>query len=242
MRYFCLLLIFFVTLHSAQAATLRAIVSESNTPPYIMISDTQVYSGLVMDTLHELGQRLNAEVKHYPIPRARIESWLSVGEADIWCFLNPAWVSQPAGFAWSVPLYQTTEVLVTRQNQPAFTNLTQLYKKRIGTTRGFIYPQLEAAFAAKQLHRDDAISLQQNLERLQQGRLDAVISDSITYQYYATEHLPPLSANNFWSTPVDNFCAVSLANPELAKRITDSLQQMQQDGFFSQRIGYYLQQ
>ena len=240
MKIIFLVLLIMTNPFRVNATTLRAIISQSNTPPYIMITSNQEYSGLVIDTLEELGRRLEAEVKHFPIPRARVESWLNNGEADIWCFLNPAWVTKAENFDWSVSLYQTTEVLVSRQNETPFTSMATLYKKRIGTTRGFVYPQLEAAFAANQLYRDDAISLQQNLERLQQGRLDAVIADSITYQYYALKHQPLLTASTFWSTPVDNYCAISKTNPEMAKQINNSLRQMQQDNFFKQRIELYL--
>src|SRR5690606_3352456 len=107
MRTLCLILLCFSVLPAAIASEpVRAIVSDSNMPPYaIFNADNVLQAGLSKDIIDELARQLSRPVQYLNLPRARVEPWLLQGEADIACFLNPDWVAQPEQLLWTEALF-----------------------------------------------------------------------------------------------------------------------------------------
>lgn len=161
----------------------------------------------------------------------RVEQWLLRDEADIACFLSPAWVEQPELLAWSPSLFTTRQVIVRRSHSPSITQLTDLLGKRVGTDRGFSYPEFDAVFSQRLIIRDDAISLQSNLMRLQKQRLDAVLTVDRAYEYHQQQfNSEGLLADPLWTAPDNVYCAINPNRPELASRVQQTLQLMIDDG------------
>lgn len=160
-----------------------------------------------------------------------MEQWLLRDEADIACFLSPAWVEQPELLAWSPSLFTTRQVIVRRSHSPSITQLTDLLGKRVGTDRGFSYPEFDAVFSQRLIIRDDAISLQSNLMRLQKQRLDAVLTVDRAYEYHQQQfNSEGLLADPLWTAPDKVYCAINPNRPELASRVQQTLQLMIDDG------------
>ncbi len=109
--------------------------------------------------------------------------------------------------------------------------LSDLYHQRIGTIRGFVYPELEQAFAEHLLVRDDAHSLESNLTRLAQGRLDAVMTVDLSLGYVLQKQkfAAVFSYDLLWTDAPAIYCAVSKSSP-LQARISAVFDTLQQQG------------
>lgn len=243
MRTLCLILLCFSVLPAAIASEpVRAIVSDSNTPPYaIFNADNVLQAGLSKDIIDELARQLNRPVQYLNLPRARVEPWLLQGEADIACFLNPDWVAQPEQLLWTDALFSTQQLMVRLRDAMPVSAVQHLAGKRVGTTRGFTYPELEQVFRSGDVIRDDAHSLESNLFRLKQGRLDIVMTVDLSYHFYVkTSHDQSFAADPLWSAPPAVYCGLSKHNPAGAQQLNAALSRMVQSGFIQRRLTFYM--
>lgn len=228
-------------LSADETRLLRAVVSDSNTPPYAIFDVSGALSaGLSKDILDALARTSQLEIQYLDLPRARIESWLETGQADIACFLNPDWVIDPALYLWSPPLFATQQLFIRRADSPPIKALPDLAGKRVGTTRGFTYPELEQVFALGDVIRDDAHTLQSNLQRLEQGRLDVVMSVDLSYYFFMSNGgIGNFAADPIWSTPPSVYCAISRYNPILAAKLLEGLTMLVDTQFINRQLGRY---
>lgn len=220
---------------------LRAVVSDTNSPPYAIFDLTgNLSSGISKDIVDELGRQLKVKVDYLNLPRARVLSWLQEGQADIACFLNPEWVNEPDTVLWSVPLFNTQQLIIRRHRSSAIRSVTQLAGKRIGTTRGFTYPELAILFQTKSAIRDDSNSLESNLLRLQQHRLDVVMTVDLSFDYYVSIFgNDDFSADPLWAQPSSVHCALSKLKPQRANLIFSLLKQQVDEGYIQKRLTAY---
>ena len=211
--------------------TLNAAVSETNTAPYAIFSESgKLTAGLAKDLLDRLAVRLNARVNFLNLPRGRVTDWLLDGRADIGCFLSPDWVSAD-GLDWTPVLFHTQQLMVRRKGTAKIVTAMDLRRKRIGTTRGFVYPELNVLFNSGQAVRDDAASLESNLQRLKQQRVDVVMTVDLTYGYLQqTTPTPEFSADLLWAKPAAVYCGLNPTKPELVTLIRQELTAMIQAG------------
>lgn len=215
-----------------QTAALKAVVSETNPVPFAMFSaEGQLVGGLSKNLLDRVAAALDTEVQYLDVPRARVEQWLISGKADIGCFLAPDWVVSPTLLHWAGPLFYSAQLVVRQNSSKPIRQLSDLYHQRIGTIRGYVYPELEQAFAEHLLVRDDAHSLESNLTRLAQGRLDAVMTVDLSLGYVLQKQkfAAVLSYDVLWTEAPAIYCAVSKSSP-LQARISAVFTTLQQQG------------
>ena len=236
-----LVLILTCNVAASDRGVLRAVVSDSNTPPYAIFDDAgKLSAGLSKDILDALALVSQLEIQYLDLPRARIESWLETGQADIACFLNPDWVDDRTLYLWSPPLFATQQLFIRRADSPPIMALPDLAGKRVGTTRGFTYPELEQVFALGDVIRDDAHSLQSNLKRLEQGRLDVVMSVDLSYYFFMNNGgLGNFGADPIWSAPPSVYCAISRFNPQLGSRLLRGLNTLVDNKFIGRQLRRY---
>lgn len=242
MRSLCIVLLWLTFLCAEAAVPLRAVVSESNTAPYAIFNAGQVLeAGLSKDIIDELANSLNRTVVYLNLPRSRVEPWLQHGEADIACFLSPDWVSEPESLQWTKPLFSSQQLLVRRKDTAAITAVQHLAGKHVGTTRGFTYPELEQVFQLGDVIRDDSHSLESNLLRLKQGRLDVVMTVDLSYHFYVkTSGDNSFAADPLWSEPAEIYCALSQHNPVQTAELKRGFASLVQNGFIQQRLAFYM--
>lgn len=243
MRGFTLLFLILCSFQAelAELKTIRAIVSESNAPPFALFDqESHLTGGISKDILEALANHSKLDLQFLALPRGRVEQWLLRDDADIACFLNPDWVEQPEQLLWSNSLFNTRQVIIRRNNSPAIQKMTDLLSKRIGTDRGFSYPEFDRMFSQRLLIRDDASSLESNLSRLQKQRLDAVLAVDLAYHYYQQTHgSEELAADPLWTAPDGVYCALNPHQPELANYLLQFLLQMAKDGTISDILQHY---
>lgn len=244
---FLLFAVVFFAIFSAGGAAqsplqLRAIVSESNTPPYaIFAADGSLQAGISKDIIDELARQLGAGVSYLNLPRTRVEPWLRDGKAELACFLNPDWVNEPDKLSWTGALFSTQQLMIRRRDSEPVTAIQYLAGKRVGTTWGFTYPELEQVFRLGDVIRDDAHSLESNLMRLKQGRLDVVMTVDLSYHFYVkTSDDTSFAADALWSAPPSVYCALSNYDAALSARLKQQFEQLVQSGFIGRQLNVYM--
>jgi polar amino acid transport system substrate-binding protein len=206
------------------AEPLRAVVSQTNTAPYAIFDPQQrLVDGIAKDLLDALATRLNRPVQYLDLPRGRVVEWLLTDKADIACFLNPQWVPASYKLSWTGVLFHTRQYIVRRLEDSPVRSNQDLFHKRIGTTRGFSYPELQPLFETNAAVRDDAESLEKNIQRLEQGRVDLVMTVDLSYGHYQQQFdSSKLAAEPLWAQPAEVYCAL---NPHHAVQI-EQIQQL----------------
>lgn len=220
---------------------IKAAVSDTNAVPFAIFNNSgHLSGGMAKDILDKVAQELRSPVQYLDIPRARLEPWLVAGEAEVGCFLNPDWVSQPQRFDWTDTLFFSRQLIIRRRDSAAIRSLADLYYKRVGTTFGFIYPELQQAFTERLIVRDDAHSLQSNLKRLAQRRLDAVMAVDLSYFYLLDRQQFDVEfvAEPIWSEPPGVFCAVSQLSPR-RQAILRAFSRLKAQGVIEQLLQKY---
>lgn len=238
-----LLLSVFITLSpQAFGNDIKAVVSDTNPVPYAIFSaEGSLTGGIGKQLIDEVGKITALPIDYLTVPRARVESWIASGKADLGCFISPDWVTQPKTLEWVGPLFFTAQYIVRRSDSKPNRKLSDLFHQRIGTIRGFVYPELEQAFAEELLVRDDAHSLESNLTRLAQGRLDAVMAVDLSYGYVMTRQQfeTELAYDLLWTKAPAVYCALSPKSAKLAQ-LKQAFGELQQQKFMEKIIQPYL--
>lgn len=214
------------------AGPLRAVVSQTNTAPYAIFDQhNQLVGGVAKELLDALAIRLNRQVNYLDLPRGRVVEWLATDKADISCFLNPEWVPATYQLSWTPVLFYTRQYIVRRAEDSPVRANQDLFRKRIGTTRGFSYPELQPLFETNATVRDDAESLEKNIQRLEQGRVDLVMTVDLSYGHYQ-QHFDTskLAIDPLWAKPAAIYCALNPKNDGLVLDIQKAFGLMQQQG------------
>lgn len=224
----------------AQQQPIRAIVSSTNASPYAIFRNGHLHSGIAKDILDTLAQRSFRDIDYLNLPRARVELWLESGQADIACFLNPDWVAQPQQLGWSPMLFMTKQVFIRHASSAPITQPMDLYERRIGTVRGFSYPELEALFSSGQAVRDDAADLAANVERLREGRIDAVMSVDLHVAYFqVVKNNPDFAIDLMWAKPSPTYCALSKHNLSNYNQLKKELKELVDTGAMKAILARY---
>ncbi|RVT48676.1 transporter substrate-binding domain-containing protein [Rheinheimera sediminis] len=211
------------------AESLRAVVSQTNTAPYAIFDEhNSLADGVAKDLLDELAVRLKMPILYLDLPRGRVVEWLVTDQADISCFLNPEWVPATYKLNWTPILFHTRQYIIRRIEDGPVRSNKDLFRKRIGTTRGFSYPELQQLFVTGSSVRDDAESLEKNIQRLEQGRIDVVMTVDLSYGHYQ-QHFDTskLAADPLWAEPAAVYCALNPKNALLVQKIQQQLSSMQ---------------
>jgi len=235
-KWWSLLLLFPNLILSAEP--LRAVVSQTNTAPYAIFDQQQRLSGgIAKELLDALSARLNRSVEYLDLPRGRVVEWLVTDKADISCFLNPQWVPASYKLSWTPVLFHTRQYIVRRSEDSPVRSNQDLFRKRIGTTRGFSYPELQPLFETNAAVRDDAESLEKNIQRLEQGRVDLVMTVDLSYGHYQ-QHFDSskLAVDPLWAEPAEVYCALNPHNSLLVEQIQKQLGLMQQQGIVEKAL------
>ncbi len=223
---------------SARAAdTLVMLLDHSAVMPTVRIEHGQVVEGINRDLALLLAERLGREARFLLMPRRRVANTLERGEADLLCDYLPAWL--PGPFLWSRPFLPSAYWVVTRRDRPAPGFLQALLKQRIGTVRGYAYPELEAALGGALL-REDAPNSEASLRMLSLARVDhlAVVQRFLEYQQhigaFATPLHPPLVVSSYLSQ-----CALSPRSSITVERLNQALSDIVDDGSLERVLQRY---
>ena len=155
--------------------------------PPISYEENGVKKGLCYDLFQEVSKRLNLDVKVDLCPFNRSWKYLQDGDADGMIGLYYKKEREEDLIYAKVPLYYVPyHVFVKNNNQFDFRSLEDLYGKRVGKQSGWsVSEEFESAVKAQKILIDEATQIEQNLMKLNSGRIDAYVGN----YYLAMHHL-----------------------------------------------------
>lgn len=177
---------------SAGAADLRVGLLEGIGAPY----DVDGKSGLAWTIAADFAKEIGASgVAVTRLPRNRMYAMLAAGEVDVILPSNPYWVKDQAGLAWTAPLYTVSDrIYVKKGAARGLDSIRAFAGKKIGTILGYFYPdEWMKAFESKTIVREDVPAKEQNIQKLEAGRIDGFISED-TIMRYVLKTRPALAA------------------------------------------------
>lgn len=191
---------------------LRIGVSDSDGPPIAVVSANTLVSGLSRDLGMAMAGAMNRRPVFVVVSRKRVEWALESGTVDIVCNANPAWYEDAAELGWTQPLYPQVERIATLQSALPVRQVADLAGRRIGTIRGYTYPQIEPLWATGKAARSAEDRLPLVMKSLLSGVSDAAIVSELEFGVWARAH--PSAAGSVRIHPyivssIPTRCAVS---------------------------------
>lgn len=148
-------------------------VNRSWAPYLIFNEDTGERSGLVLDVLAEIAEKIGYQIVVELLPSKRSRMYLEQGKIDA-KIKAMEWVDDAENYYWTRPIFNITDVLVYRRAAPLdYQRPEDLHEKIIGTRDGWGYPGLEPLFQSGSAVREDSGSDEAMLSMLLLGRTDA---------------------------------------------------------------------
>jgi len=186
-------LLLFLNSNAALANTLTVGFGQNNSAPYAIIEDDKLVGGIIKDLMDALTVELSIKVVYKSIPRMRTTDFLLAGDIDVMPISNPMWMKKSHQFLWSIPLFEELNLFVVSKGDSfEIKEFSDLDGKKLGTIRGYSYPELTTKFNRNEIFRLDVENLEQNFKKLRVGRIDALIDSDILIRHYLSQY----SGNN----------------------------------------------
>ncbi len=232
------LLLASLPLYAEGSGSLNVGLLRNSGMPFFFQKDGQIYpQGIVYELMEEIGLRLDVEVQYVALPRSRINFALRSNMVHALPMANPKWYRDFELLKWT-PAWLTDEdrLLVRSEHAERFQTLSDLKGTRVGTILGYRYPVLDPY-----INRQDGGSFLQNFERLEAGRVDAVVDSYRLIRYYLGGRA---DSDSFFIAPMsagDSARHIGLSEyaPVTVDELSAVLQQMLDDGTVAEILSHY---
>jgi ABC-type amino acid transport substrate-binding protein len=191
-------------------------------PPFDTLREGKV-AGYDAELAGALASDLGVKVEFTPVALDAIYDALASGKADILVSALPFIYERQAAVRYSVPYYQSGQVLLVRAGDRAIASVSDLSGKKVGVELGS-----NADTEARRLARTSVPTMQlrstyrspeEALDALAKGDIDATITDNEPAQAYLRAHAGVLS---IISPPITDQPYV-IAMPRAATRLSASI-------------------
>lgn len=190
--------------------------NDTNSPPFLIYDNSKenptILGGVFFDIGLEIGKKLKRPVKFMLSPRKRLDSGLAEGRIEIVCYNAEAWAGEFAKeYKWSLPIFKHSNYVVSNskfKGSSELKTIKDLKGKTIGTTLGFVYPNLMPYFKDGSVIREDVLSGSANISKLNAARIPFILLNNLEYNYYKKTN-PDLQRAPFDIDPMLVKCAVS---------------------------------
>jgi polar amino acid transport system substrate-binding protein len=174
-----------------------------------------------------LGNAMGRTVRFIDLPRNRFVAALEDNSGDILCGYLPEWM--PGAMDWSKPFIPVTDVLLSSGRVPAPRSIAALKGKRVGTTLGFHYPDIERILG-DDFVRDDAPSESMSMVKMVAGRFDYVIGTKPTVDHQRSRGVLPASVKMLVLKEFQTMCAVARHGNVTVAQVNAAIDQISRDG------------
>lgn len=175
-----------VLVGGANAETVR--VAGYVKAPYMMeVGEAREQTGLCVDILREALKRTGNDMTYTMLPNKRLIDAFQKNHIDAEPCVSPLWRRRDREISvYSDAYYQTENVVIIRKDRGFQATTIQDFRgKTLGTGLGYIYTDgFQEEFEAGKILRDDANSAEQSVRKLQSQRVDGIIIDRMTGQYW----------------------------------------------------------
>lgn len=211
--------------------------NDTNSPPFLIYDNAKEYptitGGVFIDIGLEIGKRLKRPVKLVLSPRKRLDSGLADGRIELVCYNAEAWAGEFAKqYYWSIPIFKHSNYVVSNgkfKGNADLKTIKDLKGKTIGTTLGFIYPNLMPYFKDGSITREDVLSGAANVSKLNAARIPFILLNNLEYNYYKKTN-PDLQRAPFEVDPMLVGCAVSKKSDLKIKDINAAISESKKTG------------
>ncbi|QLE85186.1 MULTISPECIES: substrate-binding periplasmic protein [Shewanella] len=167
----------------AHAQPLKYNVNASNTWYPYYIGDPEA-PGIMGELIPRIFTQANIDIEKINLPPNRTNKALDTGELDF-DVVSPSWFShQDLGpnFVHSEAILPIVErIVVLEENKADWQDIEQIYDKRIGTVRGYLYHDDD------RFVRADFSSERELIKALHKKRIDAIISGDLPALYWSQQ-------------------------------------------------------
>lgn len=241
MKYLCLVLVFFVSLHCAGNERIM-VYSQYDFAPFWLGQG----KGLSVDLAHELSRRSSGRYEFVVqiTPRKRLDYLMSDAKwQGIIPWVSPEWFQDKSRqrYVWSGRLMPDADIVLS-QKAMLYAGPESLLGHRFGGVLGHHYVELEALLSAGKILRDDAITQDNNLSKLKAGRIDVIFfphSSWVALKASSPETSSGIFVAKKTRSRYDRYILISPNNPELAKYIIKTTDDLQRDPLWVKKIAPY---
>lgn len=219
-----------------EPATLVIVAARNNTEPLARFDGDRLESGLLRDLGDLLAERLGRRASYLVLPARRTERALMEGQADLMCYVMPAWVSSP--LQWTLPVLPDAQLLVARSDAPKLETLQQLVGRRVGTVLGYTYPKPHQVLGDR-LMREDAANMEGNLRKLMVGRIEFALTEQLAFSAFMKGHPDAALRIELVLEPFTAPCALSPRSRVPLGELNRVLRQLQQEGAIERMLARY---
>lgn len=216
---------------------LRAVLSQTQGPPFVVWSEHQATGGIDLDVARAIAAQLQVPLETVVLPRPRVEAALSAGEADLACELGAASIpARREALPLSGVLFEQTLLLAGHASASPADQPEQLPAgATIGTLSGALPARLEAQFNEGRLKRDIALSDGTLLRKLALDRHPYAVTSHPSLSWFAGQ--PGAEAVAPWRMVLGQEayrCRVSPRGRFEVRQILAALEALQGRGRFGQ--------
>lgn len=212
-------------------------LNDTNSPPFLIYDSTKenptIMGGLFLDIGLEIGRKLKRPVTFMLSPRKRLDSGLAEGRIEFVCYNAEAWAGEFAkDYLWSIPIFKHSNYVVFNSKYKGNADLKtmkDLKGKTVGTTLGFVYPNLMDYFKDGTVIREDVLSGSANISKLNAARIPFIILNNLEYNYYKKTN-PELQRAPFEIDPMLVRCAVSKKSDLRIKDLNSAITELKRSG------------
>ncbi|MGB1261463.1 MAG: substrate-binding periplasmic protein [Cognaticolwellia sp.] len=130
--------------------------------------------GILFDITHAIAKNLNTSLEMIAIPRKRITQALIDNTIDMHCLANPLWYQQ-SSLQWSKVIYKNPDFLINNKGLNSLQELAYYQQLKIGTSLGYVYPELAPYLKNNNIRRVDSLTPEQSYKKYQRKQLAGFI-------------------------------------------------------------------
>jgi ABC-type amino acid transport substrate-binding protein len=220
----------------AEDGIVRFVAPENLSMPLADFENGRLAQGIIKDLGEAIAQRMGRKAVFLAIPSKRAEQFLAAGRGDGLCYISPLWAI--GTYNWTAPLIPDATVLAARSDAPVIQNFKDLADQPVAITMGYRYPPVEQALGPHLL-RDEAPSVDLDLEKVAKGRVRYALVNKLAYDYETRTHPEwKLRADKVFE-PVEASCAFSLKSPLRFAEVKAAVDSLIAEGRISAIIARY---
>tara|TARA_R110000744_G_scaffold334386_2_gene439720 strand:- start:123 stop:956 length:834 start_codon:yes stop_codon:yes gene_type:complete len=171
----------------ANEQNLRTSYYRQNIAPQLFFDENnRPTSGILFDITHAIANRLGVKLEMLAIPRKRIQQSLVKNIIDMHCVANPKWYTLRS-LQWSSVIYKNPDILINNEGMTSLTDLAEHNNLKIGTTLGYIYPELSVYINNRNILPVTSVSPADNYKKYRKNNLSGFIIPEIEASYFFKE-------------------------------------------------------
>ncbi|WP_082679979.1 substrate-binding periplasmic protein [Paucibacter sp. KCTC 42545] len=226
---------------AADSGRLRVAIAANAQPPFVFWQDAQASRGIDLEVYRAIADALRLRLEPQLLPRPRIDAAAAAGELDLVCHTAPNLSRDAALFRWSASLLDLPDLLVGHTSASPVDQAEQLARGSVvGTLQGYPYARLDARFVDGSLQRDDVISEDRLLKKIQLLRHPYGVLNQQSLSWAAENG--ELSGIAPWRAPVglgNYHCAWPKNSPVNGQVLLDAVEALRVSGGLSQIVARY---